>query len=216
MNKEFVRGRRPDVSGQRIQLFERENNWYRVMNDGREQKLSAQQTYRLIFEMGFMVCAKRTVPAVFGYDRAKFLLSQGFVLIDRRLNRYQLVNGKVKQNGRKIVSLPINTTYIIDLFREKSEVSTQPVEKEKTYAQGRLRKARPRYKPTMTRVCIGDEHTELQELKADLEEQEWGKASIPQSEDKESFFWDLLPVAAGSLVGLGVLWWLVDSIDNKH
>lgn len=223
MKKYFTRGRLRlfDIkSGQRILLLKRENDWFRVKNDGREQRLSIPEVYRLIFYYGgFDFPRKRRMytSAVFSADRAKFFLEKGFALRDHRLNLFKLENGHVTRNGKVIVALPINEKYIIDLFQEKTaEIpATTVVEKEKTYAQGRLRKPSPRYEPNTIRTCIGNEHPELKSLKVDLETQEREKVSIPKSEDKENFLWDLLPVAAGSLVGLGVLWWLVDSIDNR-
>ena len=224
MKKYFTRGRLRlfDIkSGQRVLLIKRGSDWVRLKNDGREQRLSIREVYRLIFYYGaFDFPRKRRMytSAVFSADRAKFFLEKGFALRDHRLNLFKLENGHVTRNGKIIVALPINERYIIDLFEEKTaEIpTTTVVEKEETYAQGRLRKAQLPYTPSTTKVCIGDEYKELHELKADLEKEERKKVSVPKSEEEESSLWYLLPIAASGLVGLGILWKLIKGTDNNN
>lgn len=223
MKKYFTRNRMRlfDIkSGQRVLLVKRENDWFRVKNDGREQRLSIPEVYRLIFYYGaFDFPRKRRMytSAVFSADRAKFFLEKGFALRDHRLNLFKLENGHVTRNGKVIVALPINERYIVDLFQERTtEIPAPVVEKKETYAQGRLRKAQPRYTPNIKKVYMGDKE-ELQELKADLEEQERKKGSISESDEKESFLWDyLLPITAGGLVGLGIMWQIIKKANNNN
>ena len=225
MKKYFTRGRLRlfDVkSGQRILLFKQKNEWFKLGNDGREQRLSIQEVYRLIFRSGAFdrpTKRRKYSSAVFGVDRAKFFLEKGYVLLDHKLNYYKLVNGHILRNGKVIVALPINERYIIDLFKERTtEIPAAVVEKEETKIQGvrpRLLKAWPRYEPNTTKVCVGDEHKVLKDLKADLEKQEREKAFIPESEG-ENFFWNLLlPIAAGG-IGLGIMWKLIKETNNNN
>lgn len=212
-------------NGEKVLLVKQDGIWHRVGNDGSDRVISIANVYREIFKVGgYDRPTKRRMytPALLNYSQAILMLKKGAVLRDKHLNAYQQKeDGSIFRNGKKVIALSPNGVFIVDILCERvtDEVSIQTkTEETETKVQGvrvRLRKAQPRYEPDMRVRVLGDEHKELKEIKADLEEQERGKASIPKSEDKESFLWDLLPVAAGSLVGLGVLWWLVDSIDNR-
>lgn len=212
---------------EKVLLVKQDGMWHRIGNDGSDRVISIANVYREIFKIGgYDRATKRRAytPALLNYSQAILMLKKGFVLRDKQLNAYQQKeDGSIFRNGKKVIAISPNGVFIVDILRERvadeAPVQTKD-EKIETKIQGdrpRLRKARPLYKPDTTRVCMGDEHKELQELKADLEMQERKKVPISaKSEEEGNFFWDfLLPIAAGG-VGVGILWKLIKETNNNH